>query len=82
MESSVRPAEKGEPRRRIRKRAAPSPDAFAYTIQDAQSYGAPGKTKIYALAKTGKLKLIRKDGLPTMIEGDSLRALLLGEADE
>jgi hypothetical protein len=37
--------------------------------------GAPGKTKIYQLAGSGRLKLLNVDGR-TMISGDSLRALL------
>ena len=64
-----------EKRQRGRARAAPSPDAFAYTIPDAQSLGAPGRTKIYALAKAGRLTLRKIDGR-TLIDGDSLRILL------
>lgn len=68
-----------EPRKR--KRAAPSPDAFAFTIADAQSMGAPSKSTIYELIKKGRLVAIRREGLPTLIEGNSLRALLgIGEA--
>ena len=37
--------------RKIRARAAPHPLAFAYTIADAQSMGAPGRTTIYKMAK-------------------------------
>jgi hypothetical protein len=64
-----------EKRQRGRARAAPSPNAFAYTISDAQSLGAPGRTKIYSLAKAGRLTLRKIDGR-TLIDGDSLRALL------
>jgi hypothetical protein len=62
---------------RIRNRArpSPSPNAFAFTIADAQSMGGPGKTKIYEMAKSGELKMIRVAGR-TLIDGDSLRALL------
>jgi len=60
---------------RRRARAAPSPDAIAFTIRDAQSLGAPGRTKIYALAKSGRLTLRKIDGR-TLIDGDSLRGLL------
>jgi hypothetical protein len=64
-----------EMRRRARQRAAADPRAFAYTIPDAQSMGAPGRTKIYELAKDGKLKLLRVAGR-TLVDGASLRALL------
>jgi hypothetical protein len=64
-----------ENRQRGRARAAPSPDAIAFTIHDAQSLGAPGRTKIYELAKSGRLTLRKIDGR-TMVDGDSLRALL------
>jgi hypothetical protein len=58
-----------------RERAEPSPNAFAYTIEDAQAMGAPGKTKIYELAASGRLRLFNIDGR-RMVSGDSLRALL------
>jgi hypothetical protein len=61
--------------RRNRLRARPHPMAFAYTIADAQSMGAPSRTKIYQLAKLGKLTLVRGCGR-TLVSGDSLRALL------
>jgi len=61
------------PRKRLR--AAADPMAHAFTIQDAQSMGAPGRTKIYALAKQGRLTLLRVAGR-TLVKGDSLRALL------
>jgi hypothetical protein len=61
------------PRRRLR--ASASPMAHAFTIPDAQSMGAPGRTKIYALAKDGRLKLLHVAGR-TLVDGDSLRALL------
>jgi hypothetical protein len=60
---------------RERARAEPSSNAFAYTIEDAQKMGAPGKSKIYELAASGRLKLFNIDGR-TMVNGDSLRALL------
>jgi hypothetical protein len=71
----INPAPMIEKRQRGRARAAPSPDAFAYTISDAQSLGAPGRTKIYSLAKSGRLTLRKVDGR-TLVDGDSLRALL------
>lgn len=66
-------------KKRGRARAEPSRNAFAYTIEDAQAMGAPGKTKIYQLAESGRLELLHVDGR-TMINGNSLRALLGIEA--
>jgi len=40
--------------------------------------GAPGRTKIYEMFQTGHLKRISAGGR-TLVEGDSLRALLLGD---
>jgi len=60
---------------RDRARAAASPDAFAFTIPDAQAMGAPGRTKIYELAKRGELKLLHVAGR-TLVDGASLRELL------
>ncbi len=60
---------------RHRKRPAPSPNAFAYTLDDSRAMGGPGKAKTYELAKEGRLKLLHVDGR-TLVEGDSLRALL------
>ena len=62
-----------QPRKRLR--AAATPMAHAFTIPDAQAMGAPGRTKIYELAKCGKLKLLHVAGR-TMVDGASLRALL------
>ena len=64
-----------KPRRR--QRAAPNPDAFAFTIADAQAMGAPSRTTIYGLFNAGVLRKVRVAGR-TMIEGNSLRALLTG----
>ena len=66
-----------EKRRRISRRPAPNPNAFAFTIRDAQAMGGPGRTKTYMLAKCGQLKLIKVGGR-TMVDGDSLRALIRG----
>ena len=60
---------------RRRARSAPSPNAFAYTLEDARLMGGPGRTTIYELAKRGELKLIYVGGR-TKVDGDSLRALL------
>ena len=62
-----------KPRRRLR--AAPDPNAFAFTIEDGQAMGAPGKTTIYALFAKGTLRKVKVAGR-TMIDGESLRALL------
>jgi hypothetical protein len=66
--------------RKVRKRARaePSRNAFAYTIEDAQAMGAPGKSKIYELRASGRLKLLHVDGR-TLVDGDSLRELLAGQ---
>ena len=62
-----------QPRKRLR--AAANPMAHAFTIPDAQAMGAPGRTKIYELAKSGELKLLHVAGR-TLVDGASLRALL------
>lgn len=67
-------------KRRQRQRALPSPNALAYTIPDAQSMCAPGKTKIYKIDK--QLKAEGGEGLlfkdiagRTMVRGAKLREL-------
>ena len=52
-------------------RPTPSPDAYAFTITDAQKMGAPGRTKIYDLKKRGELKTIT-DGVRHV--NDNVRA--------
>ena len=54
---------------------APLPTAFAYRVNEVPLMGGPRRTKLYALAAAGQLKLIKVAGR-TLIEGDSLRALL------
>jgi hypothetical protein len=61
--------------RRKRQRAAADPNAFAFTIDDAQRMGAPGRTKIYELIAAGRLESVVVAGR-RMIVGDSLRRLL------
>ena len=68
----------GPGKKRNRERALPSPHAIAWTIPDYQAMGGPGRTKIYELAKQGKLKLVTIAGR-TMVDGDSGRALLRGD---
>ena len=43
-----------------------SPNAFAFTIEDAQAVGGSPRTKIYDLAKRGELKLIGVAGRTTV----------------
>jgi hypothetical protein len=63
------------PKARKRARALPAPNAFAYTIEDGQAMGLPGKTTIYELVKAGRLAFIHVRGR-TLIKGDGVRALL------
>ena len=58
-----------------RERPAPLPNALAYRVNEVPLMGGPGRTKTYELAAEGKLKIVRVAGR-TLIEGDSLRALL------
>lgn len=67
-------------RKRARARAFPRHDAFAFTIDEFQALGGPGRSTIYKLFAEGKLKKINVAGR-TKIEGDSGRALLRGEAN-
>ena len=55
----------------------PLPNALAYRIDEVRQMGGPGRTKTYELAAANKLKLVRIDGI-TLVDGDSLRALLSG----
>ncbi len=75
MNSAVPFGQSAPAERRARRRPAPVVHAYAFTIPDAQAMGGPGRTKIYELAKGGKLKLVRVAGR-TMVDGASLRALL------
>jgi hypothetical protein len=64
-----------------RKRAVPSPGAFAFTVHDSQVMGGPGKTKLYELDKARKERgekglLFKDEAGRTMVFGDVLRALL------
>ena len=56
-------------------RPAPLPNALAYRVDEVPRVGGPARTKVYELAKAGKLKLIRI-GRRTVVDGDSLRTLL------
>jgi hypothetical protein len=67
--------------KRKRIRAMPSPYAYAFTIEDAQRMGAPGKTAIYQLLREGRLQRAPDACGRTMITGQSLRALLGVEED-
>jgi hypothetical protein len=56
-------------------RPAPLPNAIAYRVDEVPRMGGPARTSLYALAKAGRLKLIRIGGR-TLVDGDSLRTLL------
>jgi hypothetical protein len=58
-----------------RARSAPLPNALAFRIDEVRAMGGPSRTKIYELADQGKLKLVKVAGR-TLVDGDSLRALL------
>jgi hypothetical protein len=57
----------------------PLPNALAFRIDEVRRMGGPGRTKVYELIRTGALKAVKAGGR-TVIVGDSLRALLRGEA--
>jgi excisionase family DNA binding protein len=59
------------------RRGDPLPNAITYCTEDACRIGGFGKTTLYALLKAGKLRAL-KLGAKTLIDGDSLRALLRG----
>lgn len=63
--------------KRIRRRPAPDPQAFAYTVPDAIRIGSLGRTNLYRLMASGELKFVQIGGR-RMVVGDSLRALLTG----
>ena len=54
----------------------PLPNALAFRIKEVRMMGGPARTTIYKLAKEGRLKLVRVGGR-TLVEGDSVRSLLL-----
>ena len=55
-----------------------SSEPLAYSVHDACRVSSIGKTKLYALAKKGRLEMRRIDGR-TLIPAASLRALIEGE---
>lgn len=57
----------------------PNPNALAFRVQEVRALGGPGPTKLYELIAAGRLKAT-KLGATRLIDGDSLRALLRGEA--
>jgi hypothetical protein len=75
MNISQQPVSSGTPTKPKQEPLPPLPNALVYSIRDVRRMGGPGKTSIYALAKAGKLKLVRI-GSRTLVDGDSLRALL------
>ena len=62
-----------KPKRNTRPPAPPN--AIGFTVRDACLLGGFGRTSLYALARTGKLHLVKVAGR-TLVAGDSLRALL------
>jgi hypothetical protein len=58
-----------------RTRPAPLPNALAYRVDEVPLMGGPKRTKLYELAAEGHLKLVKVAGR-TLVDGDSLRALL------
>jgi excisionase family DNA binding protein len=67
-------------KKRQRRRPLPAANAFAFTIADAMAMGLPGKSTVYKLIKSGKLKTVRVNGRHMLI-GDSVRELL-GASEE
>jgi predicted DNA-binding transcriptional regulator AlpA len=54
----------------------PLPNAIAFRIKEVRMMGGPARTTIYKLAREGRLKLVKLGGR-TLVEGDSVRNLLL-----
>ena len=61
--------------RQNRKRALPSPHAYAFTISDGQSMGLPGRTTIWKMIRAGTLEAIDVGGRK-MLTGASVRRVL------
>lgn len=59
--------------------SAQSPEPLAYSVADAIRVSSIGKTKLYALIKTGDLEA-RKIGKRTLILAHSLQAVIEGGA--
>ena len=74
------PAEKARTRSEAARarRGDPLPDALSYHIEDAARITGLGRTTVFDLLAKGKLRRIKIGGR-TLVEGDSLRALLRGE---
>ncbi len=66
-----------KPKRR-QVRPAPLANALAYRVDEVPQMGGPRRTALYKLAAEGRLKLVKVAGR-TLVDGDSLRALLRGE---
>lgn len=49
-------------KKRQRQRPLPAANAFAYTIADGMAMGLPGKSTVYKLIKSGKLKTVQSQG--------------------
>jgi hypothetical protein len=61
--------------KRKRERPLPSPRAFAYTLEDAQMMGLPGRTTIWKMRKAGTLEEVVVGGR-ILLTGDSVRRVL------
>jgi hypothetical protein len=72
---------KRAPAKRDRQLGPPSPDAFCYRLDDAESMGAPCRSQMYKLAESGDLTFIKIAGR-TIVTGESLRRLLGIKAEE
>jgi hypothetical protein len=64
-------------KKKQRLRALPAANAYAFTIEDAQAMGLPGKTTIYKMIKDGLLEVRDR----RMLTGASVRRVL-GVNDE
>jgi excisionase family DNA binding protein len=59
------------------RRCEAMPSALSFTIQDACRLTGIGRTTLFALLAEGRLRRI-KIGTKTLVEGESLRALIQG----
>ena len=56
-------------------RPQPRPDALGFTVPEVRQLGGPGRTKVYELINSGKLKTVMVGGR-RLINGDSFRDLM------
>ena len=62
-------------KKRRRERPLPTANAFAYTLEDAQAMGLPGRTTIWKMRKAGVLEEIVAGGR-ILLTGESVRRVL------